>query len=117
MICSVLSLLKVVKVSNATVHARSNVPGSAKYELVIEVQQVNYEITGEFNVVHNYFSISFQDMLLAFGFKTYFVRSSSAKETAIKGAKITTLSPTKTFPKHIAEDIPIENDVILCHAE
>ena len=106
-------MLKVVKISNATVHARSNISGSAKYELIIEVQQVNYEITGAFN----YFSISFQDMLLAFGFKTYFVRSSSAKKTATKGAKVTTLSPTKTFPKYIAEDIPIENDVILCHAE
>ena len=68
-------------------------------------------------MVRNYFSISFQDMLLAFGFKTYFVRSSSAKETAIKGAKVTTLSPPKIFPKHVAEDIPIENDVILCRAE
>ena len=56
-------------------------------------------------------------MALAFGFKTYFVRSSSAKEIAIKGAKVTTLSPPKTFSKHIAEDIPVENDVILCHAE
>jgi hypothetical protein len=56
-------------------------------------------------------------MILAFGFKTYFVRASSSKETAIKGAKVTTLSPTRTFPKHVAENIPIENDVMLCHTE
>ena len=52
-----------------------------------------------------------QDTLHAFGFKTYFVRVSSTKEMAVKGAKVTTLSSTKTFPKHIEEDIPIENDV------
>ena len=59
----------------------------------------------------------FQDILLAFGFKTYFVRASSAKEIAIKGAKVNTLSPTKSFPKHMAEDIPIENAVMLFHTE
>ena len=51
-------------------------------------------------------------MLLAFRFKTYFVRASSTKVAANKGAKVTTLSLTKTFPKHVNEDIPIENDVM-----
>ena len=50
-------------------------------------------------------------MLLAFGFKTYFVRVST-RESAVKGTKITTLSPTKTFPKHVKEDIHIENYVM-----
>ena len=56
------SLLKVVKVSNATVHARSNISGSAKYELIIEVQQINYEIIGEFNM----------ETTSLFHFRTYF---------------------------------------------
>ena len=38
-----LSCYKVVKVSDATVHARSNISGSAQYELVIGVSQ--YTIT------------------------------------------------------------------------
>ena len=54
----------------------------------------------------------FQDTLLALGFKTYFVRASSTKEAVVKGTKVTALSPTKKFPKHVKEDIPIENDVI-----
>ena len=112
-------LLKVVKVSDATVHARSNISGSAKYELVIKVIYIicmrSCTSAIKFKVLCIY--LSFQDMLLAFGFKTYFVRASSANEIAIKGAKVTTLSPTKTFPKHVAEDIPIENDVMLFHTE
>ena len=36
---SLILCYKVVKVSHATVHARSNIPGSAQYELVIGVCQ------------------------------------------------------------------------------
>ena len=52
-----------------------------------------------------------QDILLALGFKTYFVRVST-NESTIKDAKVITLSPTKKIPQYIEEDIPIENEVM-----
>ena len=46
----------------------------------------------------------------ALGFKTYFIRTTN-NETALKGAKVTGLTPAKKIAQNVDEDIPIENDV------
>ena len=53
-----------------------------------------------------------QDNVPALGYKTYFVRVST-NESVVKGAKITTLSPTKKILRSVKEDIPLENEVII----
>ena len=51
-----------------------------------------------------------QDTLPALGFKTYFIRATT-NETALKGAKVTRLTPTKRMVRNVNDDIPMENDV------
>ena len=51
-----------------------------------------------------------QDTLPALGFKTYFIRTTN-NQTALKGAKVTMLTPAKKIAQNVDEDIPMENDV------
>lgn len=103
-------MLQVVKVSDATSHARYGLGGAAPYEIVIEVEKNTNKLA-----ISVYFYIvvdMFQDSNVPpLGFKTYFFRQATKNETVVGGTKFTMLSETKKIPQDVKEDILLENEV------